>query len=65
MLRDGSLEYAEGDGKVSCLRRWRKQLVLGLDGFDQHELDRANEMVSAARNKPLERLSDFFRQRKV
>ena len=66
MLRDGSLQYADGkDEKVVQLRRRRKQLVLGLNGFEQHALDEANQIISSARSRPIERLSDFFHRRKV
>lgn len=66
MLRDGTLSFTEkSDEKITKLRRRRKQLVLGLSGFDQHQLEEANEIISSARDSAGERLSDFFRRRKV
>lgn len=65
MYPDGSLQYTSGGKKKSLLRKKRKELVLGINGFEEHSLSEANEIISSQRDSHLSRIRDFFSHRKV
>lgn len=65
MKHNGSLAYANGNPKETELRRRRKELVLGMNGCDEHTLEEANDILSSRKDSPLSRIREVFSGRKI
>lgn len=65
MDSDGSFSYANSPPREGVLGRRRKELVLGLNGFEEHSLEEANRLINKHSDSPLSRIRNFFSRRKA
>lgn len=61
MEADGTVEFACGHDITKSLKRHRKNLVLGLDGHDQHSLEEANKIIEDRRSSVFTRAKNFIK----